>query len=101
MEVKMISILELKGFNVSIEKKELLPGKKSKTGVGKIQKIFLTENITTGYPVMKKRFSRHRDEIARSVPATSTVVEVVHFDDEKGLYKIKTETSIYEIKKLN
>jgi branched-subunit amino acid aminotransferase/4-amino-4-deoxychorismate lyase len=95
----MILILELKGMNVSIEKIELLPGKKSKTVVGKIRRITLTENITTGYPVMKRSFSRHRDEAARSIPATSTVVEVMSFDEENGLYKIKTETSIYKIKK--
>ena len=94
----MISILELKDKRVILEKLEMKDGKKSKVNPGKIQEIVLSQNIITGYPVMKKRFSRNRDEAPRSVPGTSTVLQIVSNNEEEGLFKIETETSFYKVK---
>ena len=94
----MILILELKGKRVFLKKLENLEGKHSRVPVDKVQEINLTENVTTGYTLMKKRVSKHRDEAPMSVPATSAVTEVLDSDDATGVHRVRTSNSIYEIK---
>ncbi|ETB63625.1 TPA: hypothetical protein DIC38_03505 [Candidatus Nomurabacteria bacterium] len=88
----------LKGKKVFLEKLDDVEGSISKVSVGKKQEIFVAEEIIVGFPVMKKRVSRHRDEAPRSVNATSAVRKILTVEKEKGLYKFITENSIYEMK---
>lgn len=96
----MIPIIKLKGKRVSLTKIEDLPNRHSHGEIGRVQIVILTENIIMGYTVMKKRNSRHRDEAPMSVPATSAVSAILEADDKNSIYKIATQSSVYEIKVL-
>ena len=93
----MISILELRGKKIVLEKLNDKEGRTSKVKPGKKQEIILMENPTTGYELLKKRFSRHRDEVPNGVRATSKFLKVLNSNEETGVYVIETENSIYQI----
>ncbi len=95
----VLKVLETKGRKFILKKLENCDWGKSKVPIGKEKEIFVSENLVIGYPLMKRRFSRRRDNAPRSVPATSTIIEIISLsiDKETSTCKFRTDNSIYEI----
>lgn len=92
-----LKILEIKERKFILKKIKNCPWSRSKVPVGKETAIFVSENLIIGYPLMKKRYSKHRDNAPRSLPATSTVIEIISTQKEDFLYQFRTENSVYEL----